>query len=113
MKGILLIMNNEIISRITKFVEERNWDQFHSGENLAKALIIEAAELLELFQWKHEISNLEGLKDELADVFIYAIMLSKKYDLNIEEIITAKLKRNEEKYPVSKAYGRSNKYNEL
>jgi NTP pyrophosphatase (non-canonical NTP hydrolase) len=106
-------MKPEIIERIKQFVRERDWDQFHTGENLAKALIIEAAELLELFQWKHEITDCEGLKEELADVFIYAVMLSEKYGLNIEEIILKKLKQNEAKYPVEKAFGKSNKYNEL
>ncbi|NLD26740.1 MAG: nucleotide pyrophosphohydrolase, partial [Acholeplasmataceae bacterium] len=70
-------MKPEIIEKIMKFVQERDWDQFHTGENLAKALIIEAAELLELFQWKQELTDYEGLQEELADVFIYAIMLSE------------------------------------
>lgn len=96
-----------------KFVQERDWDQFHTGENLAKALIIEAAELLELFQWKQELTDYEGLQEELADVFIYAIMLSEKYNLDIETIIRNKMTKNEAKYPVAKAFGKSNKYNEL
>ena len=103
----------EIINRLNKFVADRNWDQFHSGENLAKALIVEAAELLELYQWKHEVTDLDKLKEEVADVFLYAIMISEKYQFNIEEIIMNKLIKNEEKYPVDKAYGKSNKYNEF
>jgi len=106
-------MKQEIIDKVKKFVEERNWDQFHTGENLAKALIVEAAELLELYQWKNEVTDLEQLKEEVADVFLYAIMISDKYQLNIEEIILKKLKQNGEKYPVEKAYGKSDKYNKL
>jgi NTP pyrophosphatase (non-canonical NTP hydrolase) len=106
-------MNQEILKKIRQFTEERNWGQFHTGENLAKSLIIEAAELLELYQWDCETDKLQELKDELADVMIYGIMLADKYGFDIEQIILEKMKKNEEKYPVSKAYGKSNKYNEL
>lgn len=106
-------MNKEVIMRINKFSKDRNWDQFHTGVHLAKALIIEAAELLELYQWKDEVSDIDKLKEELADVFIYSIRLVEKYGFDIDEIILDKMKKNEEKYPVSKAYGKSNKYNEL
>lgn len=106
-------MNKNIIDKIIKFRDERNWKQFHSGENLAKSLIIEAAELLELFQWYHEVDNLEDLADELADVFIYGCMLAEHYNLDIETIIKTKIKKNEKKYPVSKAYGSAKKYHDL
>lgn len=106
-------MNKEVIMRINKFSKDRNWDQFHTGVHLAKALIIEAAELLELYQWKDEVSDIDKLKEELADVLIYSIRLVEKYGFDIDEIILDKMKKNEEKYPVSKAYGKSNKYNEL
>lgn len=106
-------MKQELIDRVNRFVRERDWEQFHEGEHLAKALIIEAAELLELYQWKHEVTDIEKLKDELADVFVYGIMLSEKYQFNIEEIIHHKMSKNEQKYPVDKAYGKNNKYNEL
>lgn len=106
-------MNKEIIKRINKFTSDRDWEQFHTGVHLAKALIIEAAELLELYQWKDEVIDIDKLKEELADVFVYSIMISEKYGFDINEIINSKMQKNEEKYPVEKAYGKSDKYNEL
>lgn len=106
-------MDKEILKKIIEFRDNRNWSKFHSGENLSKALIIEAAELLELFQWKHEVENVEKLKEELADVLIYACLIADKYNLDIDEIILEKIKKNSEKYPISKSYGSSKKYNEL
>lgn len=106
-------MDKEIIKKIIKFRDDRNWEQFHTGENLTKALMIEASELLELYQWKNELTNLDKLKEELADVFLYAIMLAEKYELDINEIILNKIEINEKKYPVEKSYGKSDKYNEL
>lgn len=101
------------INRIKKFTNDRNWDQFHSGENLTKSIVIESAELLELFQWQNEIESIERLKEELADVLIYSIMLAEKYNLDIKEIINDKITLNEKKYPVIKAYGKKTKYNKL
>ena len=106
-------MKQDILNKIREFTEARNWRQFHTGVNLAKSLVIEAAELLELYQWSEEASKQEALKEELADVFIYAIMLADRYGFDIEEIILEKMEKNERKYPVSKAYGKSNKYDEL
>jgi len=99
---------------IIKFTQERDWDQFHNGKDLALALSIEAAELNEAFLWK-DVSevNVEKVKEELADVFNYAILIADKYDLDIKQIVLEKIKRNAEKYPVEKAYGSSKKYNEL
>lgn len=102
-------MKKEIIEKIIKFREERNWKQFHTGEHLAKALVIEAGELLECFQWENEVRDLKNLKEELADVLIYSILLADVYDLDIEKIILDKLKINELKYPVEKAYGSNKK----
>lgn len=107
------IMFDNIINRIRKFNVDRDWDQFHSGVHLSKALIVESAELLELYQWKDELSDIEKLKEELADVFIYAIMLSEVYRLDIAEIINKKMTINEIKYPVQKAKGKSDKYTKL
>lgn len=104
---------DKIINKINKFNKDRDWDQFHSGENLAKSIVIEATELLELFQWDNNINDIEQLKDELADVFIYCIQLAERYELNIKKIITNKLNKNEIKYPISKSKGNSKKYNEL
>jgi len=107
------LINNEVIKRIRKFTKDRNWEQFYTGENLAKSLVLEAAELLELYQWNKEVKDIERLKEELADVLIYSLMIADKYNLNIEEIIMSKMDKNEKKYPVEKAYGKSDKYNEL
>ncbi|HEY8445146.1 MAG TPA: nucleotide pyrophosphohydrolase [Bacilli bacterium] len=106
-------MNKDIMNKIIAFRDARNWKQFHTGENLAKALNIEAAELLELYQWKHEIDNIDDLKDELADVLIYCFLIADCYHLDVDEIILNKIKKNEIKYPVSKAYGNNKKYTDL
>lgn len=106
-------MNEDIIKLVRKFVEERNWDQFHSGCNLAKSLVLEASELLELYQWSDEVENIEDLKDELADVLVYCIQIADKYNLNIEEIIRNKMQKNALKYPVEFAKNSSKKYNKL
>ena len=99
---------------IVKFTQERDWDQFHNGKDLALAFSIEAAELNEAFLWKDASDvNVEKVKEELADIFNYAILMADKYNLDIKQIILDKLKRNAEKYPVDKAYGSAKKYNEL
>ena len=104
----------ELREAIVKFTQERDWDQFHNGKDLALALSIEAAELNEAFLWKEAKDvNVEKIKEELADIVNYAILLADKYDLDIKQIVLDKLRRNAEKYPVDKAYGSAKKYNEL
>ena len=104
----------ELRKAIVQFTQERDWDQFHNGKDLALALSIEAAELNEAFLWKQaEEVNVEKVKEELADIFNYAILIADKYDLDIKQIVMDKLKRNAEKYPVEKACGSAKKYNEL
>ena len=104
----------ELRQAIVKFTQERDWDQFHNGKDLALALSIEAAELNEAFLWKDaQDVDVEKVKEELADLFNYAILIADKYDLDIKQIVLDKLHRNAEKYPVSKAYGSAKKYNEL
>ena len=99
---------------IVQFTQERDWDQFHNGKDLALALSIEASELNEAFLWKDAKDvNIEKVKEELADIFNYAILIADKYDLDIKQIVLDKLRRNAEKYPVEKAYGSAKKYNEL
>ena len=99
---------------IVKFTQERDWDQFHNGKDLALALSIEAAELNEAFLWKDASQvNVEKVKEELADIFNYAILIADKYDPDVKQIVLDKLRRNAEKYPVDKAYGSAKKYNEL
>jgi NTP pyrophosphatase (non-canonical NTP hydrolase) len=103
---------DEVKRKIIKFNEDRDWDQFHSPENLAKSISIEAGELLECFQWNNNF-NKEDVCSELADVMNYCILLADKLDVNIEDIILDKLKLSEEKYPVDKAKGVSTKYDKL
>ena len=103
-----------IMKEIVRFTEERDWDQFHNGKDLALALSIEASELNEAFLWKKpEEVNIEKVKEELADIMNYAFLIAHKYDMDIKEIILNKLKRNGEKYPGNKAKGSAKKYNEL
>lgn len=105
---------NDIMEQIVLFTKERDWDQFHNGKDLALALSIEASELNEAFLWKNpEDVNIEKVKEELADVMNYAFLIAHKYNLDIKEIILAKLKKNAEKYPITKAKGSAKKYNEL
>ena len=104
----------ELRKAIVQFTQERDWDQFHNGKDLALALSIEAAELNEAFLWKDASQvNVEKVKEELADIFNYAILIADKYDLDVKQIVLDKLRRNAEKYPVDKAYGSAKKYNEL
>lgn len=104
----------ELRLAIAKFTKERDWDQFHNGKDLALALSIEASELNEAFLWKEAKDvNVEKVKEELADIFNYAILIADKYGLDVKQIVLDKLRRNAEKYPVDKAYGSAKKYNEL
>ena len=104
----------ELRKAIVQFTQERDWDQFHNGKDLALALSIEAAELNEAFLWKDASKvNVEKVKEELADIFNYAILIADKYDFDIKQIVLEKLRRNGEKYPVEKAYGSAKKYSEL
>ena len=104
----------ELTKAIRQFTEERDWDQFHNGKDLALALSIEAAELNEAFLWKDASEvKLEKVREELADIFNYAFLIADKYDLDVDEIVREKLAKNAEKYPVEKARGKSNKYTEL
>ncbi len=102
----------ELIKEIEKFNKERDWDQFHSPENLAKSISIEAGELLECFQWNNDY-DIEEVSEELADVFTYCIMMADKLGVDPKEIILKKLDKTRKKYPVEKARGVSTKYNKL
>lgn len=106
----------KLTREINKFVDERNWKQFHNPKDLALSISVESAELLENFQWKSNDEalkeNFENIKDELADVLIYSIMLSENLGVNIEDIINNKLNKNRNKYPVEKAKDNKKKYTE-
>lgn len=103
---------DNLMKEIKQFNEERDWDQFHSPENLAKSISIEAGELLECFQWNNNYDK-EEVCEELADVFTYCIQMAMKLDVDPEEIILKKLEKTKKKYPVEKAKGVSTKYNKL
>ena len=106
-------MKQETVLRIRRFSDDRDWDQFHSPENLAKSIVIEAAELLECFQWSGTEYDLQHVKEELADVIVYTQDLIDKLGLDADEIVNMKMEQNEKKYPVEKAKGNAAKYDRL
>ncbi len=111
-------INNEV----SKFIEDRDWDQFHSIKNLSMALSVETSELVEIFQWlKESESNevainpklKEKVEEEISDIFIYLMRIAIKSGVNIEDAVLSKIKKNSEKYPVGKAKGSAKKYTDL
>ncbi len=102
----------ELTRKIIEFNEERDWDQFHSPENLAKSISIEAGELLECFQWNSNY-DIEDVKSELADVINYSLLLADKLNINPEKIVLDKMRITANKYPINKSKGVSTKYNKL
>ena len=106
-------MKEKTKARIRNFTTERDWDQFHSPVNLAKSISIEANELLECFQWSDDNYDINDVKEELADVIVYCQDMLDKLGLDVDEIVNAKMDKNEAKYPISKSKGRSDKYNKL
>ena len=112
----------KINQELDRFILDRDWDQFHSIKNLSMALSVETSELVEIFQWmKEEDSNQVSIdeklnskvKEELADIFIYLLRIAKKSNINLEQVVLDKIKKNSEKYPVEKSKGNSKKYNDL
>ena len=103
---------DEVLQQLRSFVVERDWKQFHTPENLAKSISIESAELLELFQWASDVDE-ANIKDELADVLTYCILLADQYGLDPYELVIQKLEKTKEKYPVEKSKGKSDKYDRL
>lgn len=110
-------MKQEIIDQVLKFCDDRNWKQFHNPKDLAISISLEASELLEVFQWSGndtECKNkLNKIKEELADVLIYCVLMADTCGLDLDEIVQEKVCRNNEKYPVKKAFGCKKKYTEL
>ncbi|WP_346683763.1 nucleotide pyrophosphohydrolase [Anaerostipes butyraticus] len=110
-------MNQETIDQVLKFRDDRNWKQFHNPKDLAISISLEAAELLEIFQWSGEDvyckDKMDQIREELADVLNYSILMADACGLDLDEIIRDKVKKNNEKYPVEKAYGSKEKYTEL
>lgn len=104
----------EIIDELIKFRNERDWGQFHNPKDLAIALNIESSELLECFLWKSvEKGDQSLIKEELADVIAYALLLAEKYNFDVKDIVLEKIKLNAEKYPVEKSKGSAKKYTEF
>ena len=110
-------MTQETINQVLKFRDDRNWRQFHNPKDLALSISLEAAELLEVFQWSGSDTVCESKKDkireELADVLNYCILMADACGLDIDEIVCEKIRRNNEKYPVERAKNNAKKYNEF
>jgi dCTP diphosphatase len=106
------VEKDQALEEVRRFVAERDWKQFHTPENLAKSISIESAELLELFQWGSDADE-SDIKDELADVLTYCILLADQYGLDPYELVIEKLEKTKEKYPVEKSKGKSDKYDRL
>ena len=111
------MLRNETIQRVVNFRDARNWRQFHTPKDLAISMNLEAAELLELFQWSGADleceQNRDKLKEELADVLSYCILMADVCGFDLDQIMNEKVSKNEAKYPVEKAYGKADKYTEL
>ncbi|MCX5789497.1 MAG: nucleotide pyrophosphohydrolase [Elusimicrobia bacterium] len=112
--------HEDLAGLVANFARERDWDQFHTPKNLAMALAVEAAEIMELFQWltpeqSAKLSKKEraALADELADVFVYLLRLASRFDIDLLEASRAKMKKNAKKYPVAKSRGIAKKYTDL
>lgn len=110
-------MTQETINQVLKFRDDRNWKQFHNPKDLAISISLEAAELLEIFQWSADDiaceDKMDKIREELADVVNYCILMADICGLDLDEIVREKIKRNNEKYPVEKAFGSKEKYTEL
>lgn len=110
-------MTQETINQVQKFRDDRNWKQFHNPKDLALSISLEAAELLEVFQWSGSDtvceSKIDKIKEELADVLVYCIHMADACGLDMDEIIQEKMKKNNEKYPVEKAKDTAKKYDEF
>ena len=111
------MLRDETIKRVVRFRDDRNWRQFHTPKDLALSLSLEAAELLEVFQWSGADTEcrekLDKIREELADVLSYCILMADVCGLDLDEIMNAKVDKNEEKYPVDKAWGSAAKYTQL
>lgn len=110
-------ISKETVNKVLKFRDDRDWKQFHDPKDLAISISLEASELLEIFQWSRDdvycLDKIDKIKEELADVMNYCILMADACDLDLDKIITDKIKLNAAKYPVDKAKGTSTKYNEL
>ena len=110
-------MTQETMNQVLKFRDDRNWKQFHNPKDLAISISLEAAELLEVFQWSADdvicADKRDKIREELADVVNFCVLMADACGLDLDEIVQAKIQKNNEKYPVEKAYGSKEKYTEL
>lgn len=110
-------MTQETINQIFKFRDDRDWKQFHNPKDLAISISLEASELLEVFQWSgaetSSNNKIEEIKEELADVVNYCVLMADACGLDLDEIVQTKIEKNNEKYPVEKSKGKSDKYDKL
>ena len=110
-------MDKDVIEKIISFREQRNWKQFHNPKDLAISISLEAAELLEVFQWSGKETGVSDKKpqaiDELADILIYCVLMADALDVDIDSIILNKLEKNRVKYDAEKSYGNNKKYTEM
>ncbi len=102
-----------ILEKLIKFRDDRNWKQFHTPENLAKSISIEANELLENYQWGSDNADIENIKEEVADIYGYLLLFCNQLNIDLIDVTKKKIKLNGKKYPTDKAYGTSKKYNKL
>jgi len=111
----MILMNEikELLNKHIKFRDDRNWKQFHTPENLAKSISIEASELLENYQWGSRSADIENIKEEVADIFGYLLLFCDSLDIDLLDVANKKVIKNSEKYPIEKSYGKSTKYNKL
>ncbi|WP_407406018.1 nucleotide pyrophosphohydrolase [Chryseobacterium sp.] len=108
------MITEKTIQRIIKFRDDRDWEQFHNSKDIAIAISLEASELLENFLWKTDDKvDITKIKEELADVLMYSLLLARKHNLDIDQIINNKIDQNALKYPIEKAKGKADKYNKL
>ena len=110
-------LKGELLAKLEEFVRERDWEQFHTPKNLAVSISIEAAELLEHFQWVVEDSPesangypLEAIAEEAADVYLYLLLFCRKFGIDLNSVALEKLRKNADRYPVRESYGKSTKY---
>ena len=105
------MLSDSTISAIQQFVSERDWGKFHTPGNLAKSISIEAGELLECFQWDDQPrdGDIAHVHEEIADVLIYYVLLSDKFGFDLDKIVTDKIRKNAERYPIEQSYGSSAK----
>jgi dCTP diphosphatase len=103
----------EILDKLIQFRDDRNWKQFHSPENLAKSISIEANELLENYQWGDEHADIKNIKEEVADIFGYLLLFCNELNIDLVKETNNKIDKNNKKYPKDKAFGTSKKYTKL